>query len=93
MPPEYVANIMCDYIRKPLLQSLQNSYFTFFCDETSDITSIEKFALYAIFKHDKVVKEHFIWIIVLSKIDGTIHSVPDVFEAIQEFFQNISVPF
>ena len=49
----------------------------FFCDETFQITSIEQPAVYVMFKHNKVVIEHFIGIILFDKvIAGTTLSAP-----------------
>ena len=49
----------------------------FFCDETFEIASIEQSAVYVMFKHNKVVIEHFIGIILFGKvIAGTTLSAP-----------------
>ena len=63
MSPEYISKyvtIMADFVKKPLHSTMKNNEFTFYSDETLDITSIEQLVIYATFLQDTVVKEHFV---------------------------------
>ena len=83
---------MNDYIKLPLLASLRSSGpFTFFNDETQDITSMEQMAIYATFNHQGTIKEHYVGIIPISKLVQTELSAPNVMRALIKFFDNINV--
>ena len=57
-----------DYIRLPFLASLREKHFTFFGNETQDITSVEQMAVYATFEHNGVITEHFVGIYPKAKL-------------------------
>ena len=40
---------MSNYMKQPLLENMQSNLYSFYTDETSDVTSIEQLAIY-IFK-------------------------------------------
>ena len=94
MLPEYISkymSIMNDYIKKPVIKSLAEQQFTFFTDETSDVTSIEQLAIYATFENQGIIKEHFIGLIPMSKLVGSTLSAENIFRVLQTFFENIKV--
>ena len=95
MSPEYISkyiSIMNDYIKNPLIKSLAEQEFTFFTDETTDVTSIEQLAVYATFENQGIIKEHFIGLIPMSKLVGSTLSAGNIFRVLQTFFENIKVP-
>ena len=96
LSPEYVGKmvtVMADYEKTPILCTLKNSeYFTFYSDETADITSIEQLALYAAFDYDNVVSEHFVGLIPISKEVGTHLSTANIMEVLECFFVNMDIP-
>ena len=52
MSPEYISKyvtIMAEFVKKPLHSTIKNNEFTFYSDETQDITSIEHLVIYATF--------------------------------------------
>ena len=79
------------YIKLPLLASLRENHFTFFSDETQDITSVEQMAVYATFEHHGVIAEHFVFIYLLSKVVRTSLSAADIMKSLEEYFQDQSV--
>ena len=61
--PLYISkfiDIIDKYIKLPLLALLRENYYMFITDETTNITSMEQMAVYAIFEHNNQIKEHFI---------------------------------
>ena len=71
LSPDYIVkyiNIIYEHVILPLLESLRRGHFSFYSDETSDITSVEQFTIYATFDHHGLIKEHFIGIVPLSKL-------------------------
>jgi hypothetical protein len=95
MSPKYISmyiNIICDFVKRPLLESLRGKKYSFYSDETSDITSVEQLAIYASFEHFGLVKEHFIGLLPLSKLVGTSLSAKNLFKVIEDFFVSIDVP-
>ena len=85
------VNIFDVYIKLPLLASLRENQFTFFSDETQDITSVEQMAVYATFEHNGVIAEHFGVIYPLSKVVRTSLSAANIMKSLQEYFQDQSV--
>ena len=52
LSPLYVSKYigtMSNYIKLPLLENIQNNLYSFYTEETSDVTSIEQLAIYATF--------------------------------------------
>ena len=95
MSPEYISkyiSIINDYIKNPFIKSLAEQEFTFFTDETLDVTSIEQLAVYATFENQGIIKEHFIGLIPMSKLVGSTLSAENIFRVLQTFFENIKVP-
>ena len=73
--------------------TLKNSeYFTFYSDETADITSIEQPALCAAFDYDNALSEHFVGLIPISKEVGTHLSATNIMEVLERFFVNMDIP-
>ena len=61
---------MAEFVKKSLHSTMKNE-FTFYSDETQEITSIEQLVIYATLLQDTVVKEHFVDLIPISKVVGT----------------------
>jgi hypothetical protein len=95
LSPEYVSKmieIMADYVKQPLHSTLKTGNYTFYSDETTDITSIEQFSVYATFCINNIVSEHFIGLIPISKEVGALLTAPNIMAAIEKFFLKRSIP-
>ena len=95
MSPEYISKyvtIMAEFVKKPLHSTMKNNKFTFYSDETQDITSIEQLVIYATFLQDTVVKEHFVGLIPVSKVVGTHLSAVNIMGALERFFKDLDIP-
>ena len=69
--PQYISNmiqVMADYVKQPSHNILKTSYFLFYIDETTEITSTEQFEVYAVFCFNNVVSERFIGLTPKSKV-------------------------
>ena len=89
MSPEYISKyvtIVAEFVKKPLHSTMKNE-FTFYSDETQDITSIEQLVIYATFLQDTVVKEHFVGLIPVSKVVGTHLSAVNIMGALERFLK------
>ena len=96
MSPEYISKyvtIMAEFVKKPLHSTMKNNEFTFYSDETQDITSIEQLVIYATFLQDTVVKEHFVGLIPVSKVAGTHLSAVNIMGALERFFKDLDISF
>ena len=95
MSPEYISKyiqIMDDHIKLPLCASLCSSGpFTFFIDQTPDLTMTEQMAIYATFYYQGTIKKH-VGTIPISKLVGTELSAPNIMKALIKFFDEIDVP-
>ena len=95
MSPEYISKyiqIMDDHIKLPLCASLRSSGpFTFFIDETPDLTMTEQMAIYATFYYQRTIKKH-VGTIPTGKLVGTELSAPNIMKALIKFFDEINVP-
>jgi hypothetical protein len=94
LSPEYLnkyISIIDDYLKTPLLASLQQGHFTFYNDETSDITSIEQMAVYATFEHMGKIKQHFVGIYPVSKEVGTSLSAENIMLSLEKHFKDMGV--
>ena len=60
---------------------MKDNEFTFYSDETPDITSLKQLALHATFILNGEIKEHFIGLIPISKGVGTQISAVKVMSA------------
>ena len=92
--PEYVGKfvtVINDYIELPVLASLQSKCFTFYNDESQDITSTEQMAIYGSFEHNKKVSEHFIGIYPISKLVGTKLSAGNIMHCLKKYFEDASI--
>ena len=95
MSPEYISKyvtIMAEFVKKPLHSTMKNNEFTFYSDETQDISSIEQLAIYATFLQDTVVKELVVGLIPVSKIVGTHLSAVNIMGALERFFKDLDIP-
>ena len=77
-----MIQVMADYVKQPLHNMLKTCNFSFYSDETTDITSGEQFTVYATFCYNNVVSEHFIGLIPISKVVGSSLSAANVMEAL-----------
>ena len=64
-----MIEVIADYLKQPLLSALRTGNYTFYSDETTDITFIEQFSvyMYVTFCVNNIVSEHFIGLIPISK--------------------------
>ena len=68
---------------------MKGNKYTFYSDETQDITSIEQLTLYATFILNGEVKDHFIGLILTSKLVRTHLSVVNIMSAMGSFFKDL----
>ena len=54
-------------MKQPLLENMRSNLYSFYTDETSDVTSIEQLPIYAAFLRNQSISEHFIGLIPISK--------------------------
>ena len=73
LSPLYISKYietMSNYMKQPLLENVRSNLYSFYTDETSDVTSIEQLAIYATFLRNQSISEHFIGLIPISKEVG-----------------------
>ena len=63
---KYIETIS-NYMKQPLLENMRSNLYSFYRDETSDVTSIEQLAIYTTFLRNQSISEHFIGLISISK--------------------------
>ena len=86
MSPLFIAkyiSIVNHYTEEPLLASLHINKYSLYNDETQDITSVEQMAIYASFEHNGKISEHYVGILLLSKLVGTHLSAANILKALQ----------
>ena len=66
---------------------MKDNEFTFYSDETPDITPLEQLALHATFIMNGEIKEHFIGLIPTSKVMGTQISAVKIISAREIFLK------
>ena len=72
-------------MKQPLLENMRSNLYSFYTDETSDVTSIEQLAIYATFLRNQCISEHFISLILISKEVGPHLSAVNM-SALKNFF-------
>ena len=77
---------MSNYMKQPLLENMRSNLYSFYTDETSDVTSIEQLAIYATFLRNQPISEHFIGLIPISKEVGAHLSAVNIMSALENFF-------
>ena len=77
---------MSNYIKQLLLENMRSNLYSFYTDETSDITSIEQPAIYATFLKNQSISEHFIGLIPASKAVGAHLSAVNIMSTFENFF-------
>ena len=65
---------------------MRSNLYSFYTDETSDVTSIEQLAIYATFSRNQSISEHFIGLISTSKEVGAHLSAVNIMSALENFF-------
>ena len=89
LSPLYVSKYietMSNYMKQPLLENTRSNLYSFYTDETSDVTSIEQLAIYATFLRNQSISEHFIGLIPISKKVGAHLSAVNIMSALEYFF-------
>ena len=89
LSPLYVSKYietMSNYMKQPLLENMRCNLYSFYMDETSDVTSIEQLAIYATFLRNQFISEHFIGLIPTSKEVGTHLSAVNIMSELENFF-------
>ena len=80
-------------ITSNILASLRFSDpFTFFNDDTLDVTTTEQMDIYATFNDQGTIKEHCVGIIRISKLVGIELTAPNIMKALIKFFHDINLP-
>ena len=77
---------MSNYMKQPLLENMRSNLYSFYTDETSDVTSVEQLAIYATFLRNQSISEHFIGLIPISKEVGSHLSAVNIMSALENFF-------
>ena len=79
LSPLYVSKYietMSNYMKQLLLENMGSNLYSFYTNETSDVTSIEQLAIYATFLRNHSISEHFIGLIPISKeVDAHLSAV------------------
>ena len=89
LSPLYISKYietMSNYMKQPLLENMRSNLYSFYTDETSDVTSIEQLAIYATFLRNQSISEHFIGLIPVSKEAGAHLSAVNIVSALENFF-------
>ena len=95
MSPLFIAkyiSIINHYIEEPLLASLCDNKYSLYNDETQDITSVEQMAIYASFEHNGKISEHYIRILLLSKLVRMHLSAANILKALQLYLEKQGIP-
>ena len=90
--PLYISkyiDIMNSYIKELLLTPLRSGKFALYNDETQDITSTEQMAIYATFKHNGTIREHFVGITLISKLVESTLSAKNILSALENYLQSL----
>ena len=90
--PKY-TDIMSSYIKESLLASLRPGKFALYNDETQNITSTEQMTIYATFKHNGTIGEHFEGIIPISKLAESTLSAKTILSALENYLQSLDISF
>ena len=77
---------MSNYMKQPLVGNMRSQLYSFYTDETSDVTSIEQLAIYATFLRNQSISKHFIGLIPKSKEVGAHSSAVNIMSALENFF-------
>ena len=83
--PKYTET-MSNYMKQPLLENMRSNLYSFYTDETSDVTSVEQLAIYATFLRNQSISEYFISLMPISKEVGAHLSAVNIMSAIENFF-------
>ena len=73
-------------MKQPLLENMRSNSYSFYTDDTSDVTPIEQLALYATFSKNQSISKHFIDLIPISKEVGAHLSAVNIMSALENFF-------
>ena len=85
LSPLYVSKYtetMSNYMKQPLLENMQSNLYSFYTDETSDVTSIEQLAIYNTFLRNQSISG----LIPISKEVGAHLSAVNIMSALENFF-------
>ena len=89
LSPLYVSKYietMSNYMKQQLLENMGSNLYSFYLNETSDVTSIEQLAIYAKFLRNHSFSEHFIGLIPISKEVGAHLSAVNIILALANSF-------
>ena len=73
---------MSNHMKQLLLENIQSNLYSFYMDETSDVTSIEQLAIYATLLKNQSISKHFIALIPISKEVGAHLSAVNILPAL-----------
>ena len=77
---------MSNYMKQQLLENMGSNLYSFYTNETSDVTSIEQLAIYATFLRNHSISKHFIGLIPISKEVGAHLSAVNIILALANSF-------
>ena len=89
LSPLYVSKYietMSNYMKQQLLENMGSNLYSFYTNETSDVTSIEQLAIYATFLRNHSISEHFIGLIPINKEVGAHLSAVNIILALANSF-------
>ena len=88
LSPLYVSKYisMSNYMKQQLLENMGSNLYSFYTNETSDVTSIEQLAIYATFLRNHSISKHFIGLIPISKEVGAHLSAVNIILALANSF-------
>ena len=88
LSPLYVSKYisMSNYMKQQLLENMGSNLYSFYTNETSDVTSIEQLAIYATFLRNHSISKHFIGLIPISKEVGAHLSALNIILALANSF-------
>ena len=89
LSPLYVSKsieTMSNYMKQQLLENMGSNLYSFYLNETSDVTSIEQLAIYTKFLRNHSFSEHFIGLIPISKEVGAHLSAVNIILALANSF-------
>ena len=89
LSPLYVSKYietMSNYMKQLLLENMGSNLYSFYTNETSDVTSIEQLPIYTTFLRNQSISKHFIGLIPISKEVGAYLSAVNIILALANFF-------
>lgn len=87
-----ITNVLCPIETNRVVQNIQNTKFSIFIDETSDITNEKWMTFYVRYVHPETLKAHS-QLVKLINIDATDCSAEKLFTAFKKEMWTLKIPF